>query len=214
MTPTSTIIEEDAVFVESFFAIPDEEIESKLHLQSPWLLRLELDCAKSLTVNCLCNMSLGALQKASKPISSLFGVKTSLSDAECWEAQTKKMTVWAPSKRTSSYDNSKTHHAQFSQPPRCKRNQVSVLDTARRSSYHRRWEHPHREKQRVGADGVNLKTVMCIDSVDFMRTYSNSCLEIFNVLSEAVDLYALRVFQLQGARCTLNIFHVTLVSKS
>ncbi|KAG1868058.1 hypothetical protein C8R48DRAFT_771763 [Suillus tomentosus] len=43
--PSSTIIE-DSVFVESFFAIPDEEIESKLHLQSPWLLRLELDHAK------------------------------------------------------------------------------------------------------------------------------------------------------------------------
>ncbi len=44
--PSTTIIEEDSVFVESFFAIPDEEIESKLHLQSPWLLRLELDRAK------------------------------------------------------------------------------------------------------------------------------------------------------------------------
>ena len=32
--------------MESFFAIPDEEIESKLHLQSPWLLRLELDHAR------------------------------------------------------------------------------------------------------------------------------------------------------------------------
>ena len=31
-------------------------------------------------------------------------------------------------------------------------------------------------------DGVNLKTVMCIDGVDFTRTYSNSCVEIFNVL--------------------------------
>jgi len=31
-------------------------------------------------------------------------------------------------------------------------------------------------------DGVNLKTVMCIDGVDFRRTYSNSCVEIFNVL--------------------------------
>ena len=41
--PTETIIPEDEVFVESFFAIPDEEIESKLHLQSPWLLCLELD---------------------------------------------------------------------------------------------------------------------------------------------------------------------------
>ncbi|EEB86935.1 hypothetical protein MPER_15938, partial [Moniliophthora perniciosa FA553] len=44
--PSSTIIEEDQLFVESFFAIPDEEVESKLHLQSPWLLRLELDRAK------------------------------------------------------------------------------------------------------------------------------------------------------------------------
>ncbi|OJA13547.1 hypothetical protein AZE42_07324 [Rhizopogon vesiculosus] len=44
--PSSTIIAEDAVFVGSFFAIHDEEIEPKLHLQSPWLLRLELDRAK------------------------------------------------------------------------------------------------------------------------------------------------------------------------
>ena len=44
--PKSTIIGEDSVFVESFFAIPDEEIESSLHLQSPWLLRLVLDHAR------------------------------------------------------------------------------------------------------------------------------------------------------------------------
>ena len=43
LVPTATIIPEDEVFVESFFAIPDEEIEAKLHLQSPWLLRLERD---------------------------------------------------------------------------------------------------------------------------------------------------------------------------
>lgn len=30
--PSSTIIEEDKLFVESFFAIPDEEVESKMHL--------------------------------------------------------------------------------------------------------------------------------------------------------------------------------------
>jgi DNA-directed RNA polymerase II subunit RPB1 len=39
--PSSAIIEEDTVFVESFFATPDDEIESKLHLQSPWLLHLD-----------------------------------------------------------------------------------------------------------------------------------------------------------------------------
>ncbi|KAF9032334.1 hypothetical protein BDZ89DRAFT_1234608 [Hymenopellis radicata] len=44
--PSSTIIKEDSTFVEALFAIPDEETESKLHLQSPWLLRLGLDRAK------------------------------------------------------------------------------------------------------------------------------------------------------------------------
>ena len=39
------------------------------------------------------------------------------------------------------------------------------------------------EKERVPeTDGVNLKTVMCLDSVDYKRTYSNSCVEIFNIL--------------------------------
>lgn len=36
--PHTIIIEEDAVFIESFFTIPDEDIEVKMHLQSPWLL--------------------------------------------------------------------------------------------------------------------------------------------------------------------------------
>ena len=41
--PSSTIIEEDSIFVESFFTIPDDEVEAEMHLQSPWLLRLDLD---------------------------------------------------------------------------------------------------------------------------------------------------------------------------
>jgi DNA-directed RNA polymerase II subunit RPB1 len=31
-------------------------------------------------------------------------------------------------------------------------------------------------------DGINLKKVMCIDGVDFRRTYSNNCVEIFRTL--------------------------------
>ncbi len=42
----TTLIEEDKAFVDAFFAIPDEDI--RLELQSPWLLRLELDRAKVL----------------------------------------------------------------------------------------------------------------------------------------------------------------------
>jgi DNA-directed RNA polymerase II subunit RPB1 len=43
--------------------------------------------------------------------------------------------------------------------------------------------HDEEEKEWVlETDGVNLKTVMCIEGVDFKRTYSNNCVEIFNVL--------------------------------
>jgi DNA-directed RNA polymerase II subunit RPB1 len=48
--PQSNIIEEDQVFVEAIFAIPDEEMERQLHFTvsvvSPWFLRLEMDRAK------------------------------------------------------------------------------------------------------------------------------------------------------------------------
>ncbi|KAF5322328.1 hypothetical protein D9619_002094 [Psilocybe cf. subviscida] len=45
-------------------------------------------------------------------------------------------------------------------------------------------------------DGINLKMVMCIDSVDFRRTYSNSCVEIFNVLGiEAARATILKEFR-------------------
>ncbi|KAI6137914.1 RNA polymerase Rpb1, domain 7-domain-containing protein, partial [Pisolithus tinctorius] len=48
--PISTVIEDSifTLFVESFFAIPDEEIESKLRLQSPWHLWLVLDHARTI----------------------------------------------------------------------------------------------------------------------------------------------------------------------
>ncbi|TEB18855.1 beta and beta-prime subunits of DNA dependent RNA-polymerase [Coprinellus micaceus] len=46
----TTIIEEDEPFVESSSAIPDEDIESKLHLQSSWSVRLVL--GRSKTVEC------------------------------------------------------------------------------------------------------------------------------------------------------------------
>jgi DNA-directed RNA polymerase II subunit RPB1 len=43
-----------------------------------------------------------------------------------------------------------------------------------------------KEKEWVSeTDGVNLKTVMCIDGVDFKRTYLNSCIEIFDILGNS-----------------------------
>ncbi|KAF7336291.1 DNA-directed RNA polymerase subunit [Mycena venus] len=39
-----------------------------------------------------------------------------------------------------------------------------------------------KEEWVLETEGVNLKTVMCINGVDFKRTYSNNCVEVFNVL--------------------------------
>jgi DNA-directed RNA polymerase II subunit RPB1 len=45
--PDTTVIEEDKDFVDAF-AIPNDEVTANIHRQSPWLLWLELDCAKML----------------------------------------------------------------------------------------------------------------------------------------------------------------------
>jgi DNA-directed RNA polymerase II subunit RPB1 len=62
--------------------------------------------------------------------------------------------------------------------------------------------------------GLNLKTVMCIDSVDFRRTYSNSCVEIFNILGiEAARGAIMRelrgVIEFDGSY--VNYHHLTLL---
>ncbi|KAF9521625.1 RNA polymerase Rpb1, domain 7-domain-containing protein, partial [Crepidotus variabilis] len=64
--PTFSIIEEDSVFVKSFFAIPDKEIESKLHLQSPWLLRLKLDRSKMIDRKLLMQYVAGRIAESFK----------------------------------------------------------------------------------------------------------------------------------------------------
>ena len=103
--PASTIIEEDTVFVESFFAILDKDVESKFHQQSPWLLDLELGHAKMID------------RKPSMQYVPVESFKTDLfviwseDNLESlsfvvgfWAALIKKMT-WAPSKKTFSFDN-------------------------------------------------------------------------------------------------------------
>ncbi|KAJ7167370.1 beta and beta-prime subunits of DNA dependent RNA-polymerase [Mycena crocata] len=143
--PCSTFIQEDVGFVEDFFAIPDEAIESKLHLQSPWLLRLELDRTKMvgkftmhysfktdlfLIIRCRDEENMDSVEEDNTMLNSVYLVKH---DKVVFESDgsinLRKREEW-------------------------------VLET----------------------DGTNLKTAMCVDGVDYKRTYSNSCVEIFDVL--------------------------------
>ncbi|KAG6853308.1 DNA-directed RNA polymerase II subunit rpb1 [Blastosporella zonata] len=181
--PSSTIIEEDAVFVESFFAIPDEEIESKLHLHSPWLLRLELDRAKM--IDRQLTMQYVATRIADSFSGDLFVIWS--------EDNSEKLIIRCRVIGGKDDEDEKVEEDQFLRALETTMlNSVSlrgvkgvkrvflmeqdkvIVDTQGSIEKEKEWV--------LETDGVNLKTVMCIDGVDFKRTYSNSCVEVFNVL--------------------------------
>ncbi|KAG6820127.1 hypothetical protein H0H93_005002, partial [Arthromyces matolae] len=181
--PTSTIIEEDALFVESFFAIPDEEVESKLDLQSPWLLRLELDRAKM--IDRKLTMQYVATRIAESFKTDLFVIWS--------EDNSEKLIIRCRVIGGKDEEDDKIEEDQF----------LRALETTMLNSVSLRGVKGVKrvflmEQKKVvitpegsidteeewvlETDGVNLKSVMTVEGVDFQRTYSNSCVEIFNVL--------------------------------
>ncbi|KAF8885266.1 hypothetical protein CPB84DRAFT_1850463 [Gymnopilus junonius] len=171
--PTSTIIEEDQVFVESFFAIPDEEIESKLHLQSPWLLRLELDRAKMIDRKLTMHYVAGRIAESFK--TDLFVIWS--------EDNSEKLVIRCRVLGSPDKDDDGMGTIEedifLRQLENTMLNSVSLRGV---KGIHRVFLTEQDKEWVLETDGVNLKTVMCIDGVDFRRTYSNSCVEIFNVL--------------------------------
>lgn len=167
--PSTTIIEEDSEFVDAFFAIPDGDTEVNLHLQSPWLLRLEVDWTDKnedgigtaeddiflrRQENTMFNP---VVLRSVKGISGIFLMDDDKADINDDGAITKSAKEW-------------------------------VLET----------------------DGINLQNVMCIDGVDWRRTYSNSCVEIFNVINMLC-----RIIQLQfKLLCVVGGLPPCVVAKS
>lgn len=187
--PATTIIEEDSVFVESFFAIPDEEVESKMHLQSPWLLRLELDRAKMIDRKLEMAYVAGRIAESFK--TDLFVIWS--------EDNAEKLVIRCRVLGGADKDEDDMGTVEedifLRQLENTMLNSVSLRGV---SGIGRVFLLEHdkvvvtpdgkilargEEKEWVlETDGVNLKTVMCVDGVDFKRTYSNSCVEVFNVL--------------------------------
>jgi DNA-directed RNA polymerase II subunit RPB1 len=185
--PSSTIIEDNSVFVESFFAIPDEEIDSKLHLQSPWLLRLELDRAKMIDRKLTMHYVVGRIAESFK--TDLFVI---WSEDNSEKLIIRCRVLGSPDKVEDlsmeediflrSLENTMLNSVSLLGVKGIKRVFMTEPDKITISPEGNIVQ--GKEKEWVlETDGVNLKTVMCIDGVDFKRTYSNSCIEIFNVLS-------------------------------
>ena len=187
--PTSTIIEEDSVFVESFFAIPDEEVESKLHLQSPWLLRLELDRAKMIDRKLTMAYVAGRIAESFK--TDLFVIWSEDNSEKLIircrvlggaDKEDDGMGTVEEDIFLRQLENTMLNSVSLRGVPGIER--VFLLEHDRIIiTPDGGIEARGGEKEWVlETDGVNLKAVMTVDGVNFTRTYSNSCVEVFNVL--------------------------------
>ncbi|KAJ2911565.1 hypothetical protein MD484_g8848, partial [Candolleomyces efflorescens] len=186
--PQSTIIEEDSLFVESFFAIPDEGIEASLHLQSPWLLRLVLDRSKVLDRKLTMQYVAGRISECFK--NDLFVIWS--------EDNSEKLVIRC--RVLGGGDNDKDEDGGVEEDTFLRQLENTMLNTvtlrgikginrvfltavdrvvvdpegALRSLKDDEWI--------LETDGTNLKQVMCVEGVDASRAYSNNCVEVFNVL--------------------------------
>ncbi|KAJ8509443.1 hypothetical protein ONZ45_g8381 [Pleurotus djamor] len=186
--PTSTIIEDDAVFVESFFAIPDEEIEGRLHLQSPWLLRLELDRAKMLDRKLTMAYVAGRIAESFK--NDLFVIWSE----DNAEKLVIRCRIFGGGEKDEDGNGTIEEDVFLRQLENTMLNSVSLrgvpgikkvfLMEHDKVTISKDGTIQAREDKEwvLETDGINLKSVMCVDGVDFRRTYSNNCVEIFDVL--------------------------------
>ncbi|KAF7340221.1 DNA-directed RNA polymerase subunit [Mycena venus] len=217
--PSSTLIEEDVGFVEDFFAIPDEEVESKLHLQSPWLLRLELNRSKMVGK---LTMHYVASRIAESFKTDLFVIWS--------EDNADKLIIRCRVLGGGDKDDDGMGSIEedifLRQLENTMLNSVSLRGV---KDIRKVFLLQHdktvieddgsinvrkKEEWVLETEGVNLKTVMCIDGVDFKRTYSNNCVEVFNVLgieaARAAILKELRnVIEFDGSY--VNYRHLALL---
>jgi len=178
-----TVIEDDRDFVEAFFAIPDPEVEQTMDRQSPWLLRFELDRAKMLDKNL-------EMSTVANKISAVFNKDLFV----IWsEDNADKLVI-----RCRAVNDEKDMEEEGEEDMLLKQLEASMLDDVSlggiegivrvfmvekpRPMITNLGELSRQDEWVLETDGINLKKVLCVDGVDPIRTYSNSCVEVTEVL--------------------------------
>ncbi|KAK7450112.1 DNA-directed RNA polymerase II core subunit rpo21 [Stygiomarasmius scandens] len=177
--PNLTVIEEDTLFVEAFFAIPDEDIA--LELQSPWLIRLELDRRK------ICDHGL-TLNFVASCITQKFGSKV----AVIWSEECSDKLIIRCRVLTDIMENMNDF---FTVNLELHRLTEDILDSTVLGGIpgiDRVFLMPyspvkdgivlHESEWLIETLGTNLKATLAVEGVDFTRTYSNDCIETCRVL--------------------------------
>ncbi|KAH9819298.1 hypothetical protein DFH28DRAFT_887179 [Melampsora americana] len=183
--PKSTVVEEDVDFVDAFFAVPDDEVESQIDRQSPWLLRLELDRAKMLDKKL--SMSFVASRIAEVFKSDLF-IIWSEDNAEKLIIRCRAMQ----SGEDKDEDDDQVEEDVFLREIEQMLGSISLrgvegIQRVFMLQHNRNYicsngEFDRKTEWVLETDGINLKKVLCVDGVDPVRTVSNNCVEIMTVL--------------------------------
>ncbi|KAL6937744.1 DNA-directed RNA polymerase II subunit rpb1 [Hanseniaspora osmophila] len=184
--PRTTVIEDDEEIIQLHFSLMDEETEAQLEYQSPWLLRLELDRAamsdKDLTMG-----QIG--EKIKETFKNDLFVIWSEDNAE--KLIVRCRVVRDPKTMDADMEAEEDHMLK-----RIENNMLEsitlrgVEDISRvvMMKYDRKMINPstgdyHKVPEWVlETDGVNLFEVMSVPGVDASRIYTNSFIDIMNVL--------------------------------
>lgn len=216
--PTNSLIEDDRDFVESFFAVPDEEVERTLDRQSPWLLRLILDRGQMLDKNL-------TMAEVAAEISGMFGHDVFVMHSE---DNADQLVL-----RVRTVNNEPDKEAFGDEESFLKQLAVQMLtsidlkgikgikkvfitktdkDAMRINPDTGAWEKI--QENILETEGTNFREILAADHVDPHRTVSNNCVEIFHVLGiEAARMSLLReskqVIEFDGSY--VNYRHLALL---
>ncbi|CAH7669886.1 DNA-directed RNA polymerase II subunit RPB1 [Phakopsora pachyrhizi] len=164
--PKSTVVDEDLDFVDAFFAVPDDEVESQIDRQSPWLLRLELDRAKMLDKKL--SMSFVASRIAEVFKSDLFVIWS--------EDNAERLIIRCRAMQSSEVEKDDEDDDQVDEDVFLREIDQMLGSISLRGV----------EVNFIGPDGeFDRKSewqVLSVDGVDPVRTVSNNCVEIMTVL--------------------------------
>ena len=217
--PAATVIEDDRDFVEAFFAIPDEEVEANLHRQSPWLLRFELDRAKMLDKKLEMSFVANAIAAVFKQ--DIF-VIWSEDNAEKLIIRCRALNESGAKEDGGEEDDDEDIFLRQLESTMLSTISLRGVEGIERVFMlkHKRnvitesGEFDNPTEWVLETDGINLEKVLCVDGVDATRTYSNSIVEVLEVLGiEAARAAVLRelrnVIEFDGSR--VNYRHLSLL---
>jgi len=218
--PRGTLIEEDRDFVEAFFAIPDEEVEANLHRQSPWLFRMELDRAKML------DKKLSMADVAGKIAETFSKDMFTIWSEDNADKLIIRCRIIKEDKQISTDDELSAeedvflknleNHMLDSISLRGLRGITRVFMMEGRRTYEKDdGSYDIRKEWQLETDGINLAEALTVKDVDPVRTYSNSFVEVLQVLgieaTRAALLKELRaVIEFDGSK--VNYRHMALLA--